>query len=156
MLDGGFAAQGWQLLSLFSDLKPGQQKFTPFFHCCSLSALFWFSCLVPSRPQRCSLPKECRTSPWAGDNLFHKVSCPIANLLDLLSTFALKCLLQASRLIHWCNLVCQAEFTDHLKLLEDWECICSDMVGVIGSIPRPMLRSHYRVWTSEECFGNRH
>lgn len=68
---------------------------------------------------------------------------PLANLLGLLSSCALKCLLQASRLIHCCNLVRQAEFTGRLKLLEDWECICSDTVGVIGLIPRPMLRSHY-------------
>lgn len=43
----------------------------------------------------------------------------------------------------YCIPVCQAEFADHLKLLGNWGCNCSDMVGVIGLIHWPMLRSHY-------------
>lgn len=149
-----YRVQGWQFLSLLSDLKSGQQKFASFY-CCSLAALLWFSCLVLSRPQRCSLPKECRTSPWAGDDLFHKVFCPVANLLDLLATFPLKCLFQASRLIHCCNLACQAEFTDHLKLLEalgmhsQWHG-GSNWLDSLVHVEISLLR----VWTSEECLGS--
>lgn len=91
------------------------------FHCCSISALLWFPCLVPSRLQRCSLPKEYRTSPSATDNLFHKVFYPMTNVeVTMFFAFALtKSFSWHPDLIHCCNVVCQADLADHLKLLED-------------------------------------
>lgn len=112
---------------------------------------------VPPRLQRCSLPKECGTSPWAGDILFHKVFRPLAHLLALLSSCALKCLLQASRLIHCCNLVSSGRIYRSFKAVRGLGMYLQWHGGSnwLDSSAHVEI-SLWRVWTSEECFVSRH
>lgn len=74
---GGFAAQEVSVLIQRPETRTTEMCT---FFTAAVFLLYSSFPVVPSRPRRCSLPKECGTSPWAGDILFHKVFRPLANL----------------------------------------------------------------------------
>lgn len=154
---GEFAVQGWRFLSLFSDLKPIYLRL--FFFTAAVFLLYsGFPVLFPLDHN--VVPFLKNIVHLHGPETAYFTRCSILWQIywtQYAFNFYFKVVL--SDLIHCCNCcisIRQADFADHLKLLDNGECICSDMVGVIGLIHRPMLRSHYsREFELQRDGGNR-
>lgn len=151
---GGFAAPEVSVL-----IQPPETRTTEMgtFFPAAVFLLYSSFPVVPSRPRRCSLPKECGTSPWAGDILFHKVFPSFGKFIGFAFKFRFK---MRSAGISPDSLL---QFSSSGRIYRSFKAVRGLGMYLLwhGGSNWPDSSAHveislWRVWTSEECFVNRH